>query len=155
MASAIATEWFGSRFFLKSYDHDPGATTAVLASPDGGTTIRYLDMKDYERFSVMARPTIVGGTGLTKLEIVACADTAFSSVTVIKDTGTIAGDSLNDVAFLECSAEEIASLGSDGGVSLRYVAARLTQGTNTDEANVTYLALPKRAYSGLTATTIT
>lgn len=155
MASAVATEYFGSKLFLKSYDHDPGATTAVLAGPDGGTTIRYLDMKDYEHFACMARPTIVGGTGLTKLEIVACADTAFSSVTVVKDSGAVAGDSLNDVVFLECSAEEIAQLATDGAVALRYVAARLTMGTNTDEANVTYLAKPQRAYSGLTATTIT
>lgn len=155
MASAVATEHFGSRVFLKDYDHDPGATTAVLASPDGGTTIRYLDMKDYEHFAVMARPTIVGGSGLTKLEIVACADTAFSTVTVVKDSGTVAADSTNDVVFEECSAEEIAQLATDGAVALRYVAARLTQATNTDEANVTYLAHPKRAYAGMTATTIT
>ncbi len=155
MASALATEYFGSRLYINSYDHDPGATTAVLASPDGGTTIRYLDMKDYEHFAVQARPTIVGGGGLTKLEIVASAATSFSSVTVIKDSGTVAADSPNDTVFLECSAEEIAQLAAEGGVALRYVAARLTQATNTDEANVTYVAEPKRAYSGLTATNIT
>lgn len=155
MASAQSMEYFGSRFFIQSYDHDPGATTATLASPDGGTTIRYLDMLAYERFAVQARPTIVGGTGLTKLEIVASAAVAFSSVVVVKDSGTVAGDSLNDTVFLECSAEEIAQLATDAGVAYRYVAARLTQGTNTDEANVTYIALPKRAYTGLTATAIT
>jgi hypothetical protein len=155
MASAVATEYFGSRLYVNSYDHDPGATTAVLASPDGGTTIRYLDMKDYEHFAVQARPTIVGGSGLTKVEIVASATTAFSSVVNVKDSGTVAADSLNDTVFLECSAEEIAQLAADAGVAYRYVAARLTQATNTDEANVTYIAEPKRAYSGLTATAIT
>ena len=155
MASAQSMEYFGSRFYIQSYDHDPGATTAVLAGPDGGTTIRYLDMKDYERFAVQARPTIVGGSGLTKVEIVASATTAFSSVVNVKDSGTVAGDSLNDTVFLECSAEEIAQLATDAGVNYRYVAARLTMATNTDEANVTYIGQPKRMYTGLTATVIT
>lgn len=154
MASAVSTEYFGSRLYVNSYDHDPGGTTAILASPDGGTTIRYLDMKDYEHFAVQVRPTIAAG-GITKVEIVASAAVAFSSVTVVKDSGTIDADSLNDTVFLECSAEEIAQLASDGGVALRYVAARITNETGTDEANVTYIAEPKRAYSGLTATSIT
>jgi hypothetical protein len=127
----------------------------VLTSPDGGTTIRYYDMLNGERFAVQARPTIVGGSGLTKVEIVASAATSFSSVVVIKDSGTVAGDSLNDVVFLECDASEVAQAASDAGVAYRYVAARLTMATNTDEANVTYIALPKRQYSGLTATVIT
>jgi hypothetical protein len=154
MASALATEYFGSRLYIKSFDHDPGGTSATLASPDGGTTIRYLDMRDYERMAVEVRPTIASG-GITKVEIVASATTAFSSVTVIKDSGTIDADSLNDNVFLECSAEEIAQLGDAAGVDLRYVAARLTNETGTDEANVLYVAEPKRAYSGLTATSIT
>lgn len=155
MASQNATEWFGSRFKIRSYDHDPGGTGAVLSSPDGGTTIRYEDMRDNERFAVQARPTIVGGTGLTKVEIVASVDVTFNSVTVIKDSGDVAGDSLNDSVFLECEASEIAQAGTDAGLALRYVAARLTMGTGTDEANVTYLTKPVRAYSGLTATAIT
>ncbi len=155
MASSVSSEHIGSRLFVKSYDHDPGATTAELAGPDGGTTIRYADLRDYEVFGVMARPTIVGGTGLTKLEIVASATTAFSSVVVVKDSGAVAGDSLNDVVFQECTAEEVAQLGSEDGVAYRYVAARLTMGTNTDEANVTYIGIPKRPVSGLTVTAIT
>lgn len=155
MAIASACEYFGARLFLKSYDHDPGATTAVLASPDGGTTIRYLDMRDYEHFGVMVRPTIVGGSGITLVEIVASAAVSFSSVVQVKTSGTVAGDSLNDVVFVECSAEEVAQLATDDGVAYRYVAARITTSTNTDEANVTYLALPKRPVAGLTATAIT
>lgn len=151
MASTVSTEKIGSRLFMKSYDHDPGATTAKLAGPDGGTTIRYVDMAKYENFGVMARPTIVGGTGLTKVEIVASATADFSSVTVVKDSGAVAGDSLDDVVFLECTAGEIKALGD----TLRYVAARLTMGTATDEANVTYIALPRNLASGLTATAIT
>lgn len=151
MASAVATEKIGSELKLYSHDHDPGATTAVLASPDGGTTIRYQDMRDAHNFGALAKPNIVGGSGLTKLEIVASADTAFGTVVVVKDSGTIAVIGLQDNAFLECSAEEVAQLGA----TLRYVAARLTMATNTDEATVTYIIVPKRAYTALTpATTI-
>jgi hypothetical protein len=151
MTSAIASSYFADKVFLKSYDHDPGATTAVLAGPDGGTTIQYLDMKDYLRFAAMARPTIIAAGGLTKLEIVASADVAFTTPVVIKDSGVVAADSLNDVVFLECHADEVVQ----AGATLRYVAARLTMATNTDEANVTYLAEPRFQNAGITATVIT
>lgn len=151
MASAVSTEKLGSSLKCYSHDHDPGATSATLAGPDGGTTIRYEDLRDIEVFGVLAKPNIVGGSGLTKLEIVASATTAFSSVTVVKDSGTVAGDAVQDNVFLECTAEEVAHLGG----TLRYVAARLTMATNTDEATVTHICIPKRKYTGLTATTIT
>lgn len=151
MASAVATEKLGANLYIHSYDHDPGGTTAILAGPDGGTTIRYMDMRDYEVAGMLVKPNIVGGTGLTKVEIVASATTAFSSVVVVKDSGTVAGDSLEDNVFLECTAEEVVHLGS----TLRYVAARLTMGTGTDEATVTHIGIPKRKYTGLTATAIT
>lgn len=151
MASAVSSEKIGSALYVKSYDHDPGATTAVLAGPDGGTTIRYMDMKDYDVVGVLVKPNIVGGGGTTKVEIVASATTSFSSVVVVKDSGTVAADALDDNVFLECTASEVVQLGS----TLRYIAARLTNATNTDEATVTYIGIPKRKYSGLTATSIT
>ena len=151
MASAVATEHIGSRIYLHSYDNDPGATTAVLAGPDGGTTIRTMDMQAYEYVGCLVKPNIVGGTGVTKVELVASAVAAMTSVTVVKDSGAVAGDSLEDNVFLECTAAEVAQLGA----TLRYVAARVTHGTNTDESTVTYVGIPKAAYSGLTATAIT
>lgn len=151
MASAVSTEKIGSSLYIHSFDHDPGATTAVLAGPDGGTTIRYLDMKDYTNVGVLVKPNIVGGTGVTKVELVASATTSFSSVTSVKDSGTVAGDALEDNVFLECTDAEVVQLGA----TLRYVAARITHGTNTDESTVTYIGIPKRSYTGLTATAIT
>lgn len=150
MASAVSSEKIGSSIYVKSYDHDPGATTAILASPNGGTTIRYVDMKEYDVLGVMVKPNIVAAGGTTKVELVASATTAFSSVTVVKDSGTVAADALDDNVFLECTASEVVHLGA----TLRYVAARLTNATATDEATVTYIAIPKRKYSGLTATAI-
>ena len=151
MASSVSGEKIGSMLWLHSYDNDPGATTAILAGPDGGTTIRYVDMKDYEVLGVLVKPNIVGGTGVVKVELVASATAAFSSVVVVKDSGAVAGDSLEDNVFLECSAAEVVQLGA----TLRYVAARVTHGTNTDESTVTYIGIPKREYTGLTATAIT
>lgn len=152
MPSNVSSETIGSRIFAQAYDHDPGATSAIITSPDGGTTIRTLDLKDYSNFAVQARPTVVGGNGITKLEILASAASTMSSPVVVKDSGAIQADSLNDTVFLECTAEEVVQLGE----SLRYVAARLTMATSTDEANVTYLSTqPRFPRSGLTATAIT
>lgn len=151
MASSQTSNKLGTSLKINVYDHDPGATTAKLAGPDGGNTIRYADMRDLSRFMAIATPTTGTSTSVTKLEIVACADTAFSSVTVVKDSGTVAADALDDFVVQECTAEEIAALGD----TLRYVAARVTQGGNADnEAKVIYIGVPRWAYDDLTTTTI-
>lgn len=150
MASAVATEKIGSSLYIQSFDHDPGGTTAILAGPDGGTTIRYVDMKDYTVFGVQVRPTIIT-TSLTRVEILASPVVAMTSAVVVKDSGVVVADSLNDTVFLECTDAEVIQLGA----TLRYVAARITTTTSTDEANVTYIGVPKRKVSGLTATAIT
>lgn len=157
MASALSSEKIGSALFLASYDHDPGATTAVITSADGGTTKKSLDLSLFDGFGVLAKPNIVGGGGLTKLEIIAADDSALTTnVVVVKDSGTIAADALADNAWLECTAEEVAQLSSAGGYASRYVGARLTMATNTDEATVTYVGFrPRFPRSGLTATVIT
>lgn len=155
MASAVDTQKLQSALSVRSYDHDPGATTAIICSPDGGTTKRSVDMKLFSRFMAQAKPTVVGGGGLTKLEIVAAATSAFSSVVVVKETGTVAADALDDNVTLECTAEELAQLSSENSVDLRYVAARLTMATNTDEASVVYIATGGRfSYENLTADSV-
>lgn len=155
-AAATASEKLGSGIFMKGYDHDPGATTAIVCSPDGGTTKRSLDLSLYEGFGVLAKPNIVGGGGLTKLEIIAADDSALSTnVIVVKDSGTIAADALDDNAFLECTAEEVRQLSEAAGYASRYVGARLTMATNTDEATVIYIGFgPRFPRTGLTATAI-
>ncbi len=145
------TEKIGSEIYLKSYDHDPGATTAVVCSPDGGTTKRVLDLAGYEGFGVLAKPTVVAAGGLTKVEIIASAASDMSSPSVIKDSGTVAADALDDNVWLECTTAEVKATGD----TLRYVAARLTNATATDEVSVTYVGFrPRHATTGLTATAI-
>lgn len=153
-ASAVATERLGAELFVKSYDCDPGSTGATYASPDGGTTPWYLDMRDYLRAGVMVRPTIVGGNGITLVEVYASTDVAgATSATLIKTSGAIQADSLNDVVFLEWTAEEIAQAAPS--TALRYVTVKMTNATNTDESNLTFIGVPRRPQTGLTATLIT
>lgn len=154
MASPQSSSKLLSEFLIASYDHDPGATTAVITSPDGGTTLRYVDMRDYSVFGVLATSTAMTGAGITKVEIVASATAAFSSVTVIKDSGTVAADALGDYVLLECTAEEVAQEGADAGVDLRYVAARITEANSADEAVIVYIGKAKRPHTAISATTI-
>jgi len=153
---AVTTQYFGSRFFIKNYDHDPGATTAVLASPDGGTTPISVDLNSYHRVAISYRPTIVGGAGVTLVRIMASTDSAgATNATVIKTSGAVAGDSLNDTVFLECNAEEVAQIADAAGVSLRYLTFEITHGTSTDEGNLTVIAEPRFPRDALSATAIT
>lgn len=137
MASAIATQWFLSRFEITVYHHDPDGTTATILTADGGTTPVWIDMRDFHRLLAI----VTTHTGeFTKAEIVANTESDGSGTTVvIKDSGTVAADAVADTAFLECNAEEIAQLGSDNSVSLRYVSVRITMSTSTDEALVTVM----------------
>jgi hypothetical protein len=154
---ALTTQRIGAALFLKSYDHDPGATTAVLLSPDGGTTPVAIDMKNYGAIGALVRPTIVGGSGITLVRLMAYSNEACTADgTAIKTSGTVAADALADNVWLEATAEEIAQIADAAGVSLRYLSVEITTSTNTDEANVTILGFqPRFPRDGLTATAIT
>jgi len=144
---------------IQAFDHDPNATTAIVTSPDGGTTKRAVDLRDFECFAVIVKPTIVAAGGLTKVEIVANTASDFTGTTVvIKDSGTVAADALDDYVVQECSAAEVKQEGNDQvpAVDLRYVAARMTMATATDEASVVYIrSKPRYPQNALTATNIT
>lgn len=148
MASAVGTEKIFANAKIAMYDHDPGATTAIIVSGDGGTTKRYVDGRDAENFAVVAMTTI---GDMSKLEIIAASDVAFTSPVVVKDSGAVVADAVGDYVALECTMAEVAPLGTN----LRYLAGRLTMDTATDEAVVTYIQTGLRfAKTGQTATTI-
>lgn len=159
MASALATQKFCFENILQMWDHDPGATTALITTPDGGTTKRVVDMKDASRFVAAVMATVIagGGTGLTKVEIIACdSSDGTGNVTVVKERDTIAGDAQGDWVVLECSAQELRDLSEAAGASLRYVAVRITCNNAGDEAAVVYLrqGLRHPALDSTAATTI-
>jgi len=156
MASPTTTDKVRSNFLFQVWDHDPGATSATFVSPDGGTTVRSVDMRDYSDFAVIVASTVFGGNGPTLVEIVAsdAADMS-TNATVIKTSGTVAPDALGDWVMQACTAAEVAQEGSDAGVDLRYVAGRITCHHAGDEALVTYFACPNNPNLDLTpATTI-
>ena len=156
MASPTATDKMLSSLLIQQWDHDPGTTAATITTPDGGTTVRAVDMRDYSNFAAACFTTVLGGNGPTLLEIVASDSSDMSTnVTQIKTSGTIAADALADWAIVSCTAAEVAQEGSDAGVDLRYVAARITCHHSGDEAVVTYIAIPNNPNLDLTpATTI-
>lgn len=152
MATAVTSQKFASTHAMESYDHDPGATTAVVTSADGGTTPIWVAIRDYDGFAVQARPTIVGGNGITLLEIVGATDSAGTNVTVVLAHAASTTTTLAKYLNLEVTAEQVNEVGRAAGFAFTHVAARLTMATNTDEANVTYVRWPaKRAYKDLTA----
>ena len=154
MASPQGSQKLFASHKVAMFDHDPGATSAKLVSGDGGTTLNYFDMRDFSEFGVVAMSSTLTGNGITKLEIVASADTAFTSVTVIKDSGTVAADAVGDYVAESCTAEEVAQEAADAGVNLRYVSGRITMANSADEAVVTYIGVGNRAFLNQTANTI-
>lgn len=148
MPSLVASEKIFANNKISVHDHDPGATTAVIVSGDGGTTKQYVDGRDAEYFGVVAMTTI---GSMTKLEIVAATDKAFTTPVVVKDSGAVAADAVGDYVVQECTMAEVAHLGS----GLRYLAGRITMAAGTDEAAVTYIQTGLRhAATGSTANAI-
>lgn len=126
MASTVSTDKLKSTIAQKAYDFDPNATTL--------TDIAWVDLKDFLYFMVCFMRTI--GTGAFVMKIAASASSSGSNSVVVKEQAYTAGepDAVGDNVFLECTAEEIAALGTH----LRYVSAQCSVATNTDEGVVVY-----------------
>lgn len=155
--TAIATEHIFSRLGISMHDHDPGATTAVILSSDGGTTPVVVDMRDWGQLAFLATPTAGTTPSITKLEILGAELPTMANPEVIKESGTLAADApLIDYVGIEMAVEEMAQIGSDTGKNLRYAALRLTQAGNADNEAivVTIRAKPRYPRSGLTANNI-
>jgi hypothetical protein len=155
MASAVATDKLACNFLIKNYDHDPETTNAKVISADGGTTEIWFDLRDYDHVGFLVHAGALTGAGPTKLEIVASdsEDETDGSVTVVKDSGTIALNTLPEGAFEECSAEEVAQLAGSTGYDLRYVTARITCANAADEAQVIVVAHARRPRDAVTSAT--
>lgn len=151
MASVQTSEHFGSRNAFTLYDHDPGGTSATVVSPDGGTTKRYVDLRDYGGFVVIAMPTVITG-GVTTVAIVAAEDTDGTGVqTICTVGGSLDADALGDFIMAECTAEQIAAVGAAAGKNLRYVSANITCSNSADECLVAFIRRSaERATTGLT-----
>ena len=149
MASAAPAHHLSATLQVQMFDHDPGRTDATITNAAGTTvaSIKGQDMRDVSHLLVAAAPTVIGGNGLTLLEIVAATDTSFTTPVVIKASAAVVNDANGDYTVLECTAEDLQAVST---ADLRYAAARLTMATGTDEAVVTYVAQSKRPRLNLT-----
>lgn len=140
---------------IEMFDHDPDGVAAAVITPDAGTTERWVDLRDFTKFAVIAMASALTGAGITKLEIVAADDATGTNTIVIKDSGAVVADAVGDFVVEECTAEEVRQESEDAGFKSRFVAGRLTVANAADEAVATYIRAgalyPK---DGLTVDTI-
>jgi len=135
------------------WDHDPAGTTALIISPDGGTTDRIFDLRDYAGFTFMAMSSTLTGNGISVMEIVASETSDFSGQTVIIKTQSFTADAVGDWGILECSSAEVKQecLDHSTPVAGRFVAGRLTVANAADEAVAVYIGWDTvHAFDGLT-----
>lgn len=140
---------FMSRNVMKHYDVDPsGDTTAAF-------DVAWVDMRDYEGFIASFFRT-VGTDALDTFSIIANSesDGGGTDATIIVGMPAAAEEpnAVGDQIFIECSAEQLASLSTSATGKLRYVSISIEFATGTDEAVVTYVRYGTRnAKDGLTA----
>lgn len=156
MASSVSTDRLATRRKILMWDHDPNANTALVVSPDAGTTKRYEAFKGYGSFQVAAMSSALTGAGISLLEIIAAEDATGTNATQIKTSGAVVCDAVGDWVMQECTAEEVNHVGKAAGYNFTHIAARLTLANAADEAVVVYiLDEPLFKYDALTpATTI-
>ena len=157
MASAIGTDKILCNWFIKNYDHDPGTNAVKVISADGGTTEKWIDMRDYDQIAFLLIVTAGTAFSGTLLEIVAseAEDETDTSVTQIKTSGAITVNSLAKGAIVECTDSEINSIGKAAGYDLRYATARVTLAGhgNDNEGQVVVFAHAKQPHDAVTGAT--
>ena len=150
MASIQSSEGFLANNKITAYDHDPADSTVA-------TDVAWVDMQDYEEFTVMCFSSALTGTGPVAFKILANSSSTGSGTDAeikVHALGT-AADAVGDYIFLSCTAEEIKAAESTATGRLRYVSANLDMNNAADEAVVVYIrSKPRYAQSGLTADTI-
>lgn len=144
MASTVATEKLTANIAVTHYDFDPNVDSAV--------DVAWVDLRDFGHFMCSFFRTV--GTGdVDGFKILAnsASDGSGTDVEIKVHALGSQPNAVGDYVFLECTAAEIAALGSN----LRYVSASLEFATSTDEGVVTYIrGLPRHARTDLSVDTI-
>ncbi len=157
MATGVTTQKLFANAIIKSYDHDPGASSAVVVSGDGGTTKNYVDMRDYQEFCMIVFNSVsTSSSGPTLVEIVGATDTSGTGITVILAHAATTSTHVGDNIVLSVTAEQIKEVGVAAGLALRYLTGRITCSNSGDECVVTFIRHnPRWATKDLTADAIT
>lgn len=139
MPSVQTVEKLSAELAVTSYDFDYAADPVDVA---------WIDMRDVESLMVSVFRSVGTGT-IDGFKLIANSEADGSGADVVIRVHPLASapDAVGDQIFLECTAEEIAGLGSN----LRYVSANLELATATDECVVTYVRKMKHKKSGNTA----
>lgn len=156
MASAVTSQKIGSSWAIKLYDHDPGATSAQITTPDGGTTKRLVPLALYEVFGVKCMTSVsASSSGATLVDIVAATDATGTNATTVVSSGAVAADAVGDEVFVECTAAQVKEQGDADGRVYTHVGARITCSNAGDECVVAYFrGQPKFTAAGLTGNDI-
>ena len=154
MATAVTSKKLFANSAIITWDHDPGGVTAIITSPDGGTTKRLVALKDFEGFAVICMTTIATG-GVTLVDIIGATDSSGTNATTVVTSGTVVADAVGDVVVVECTAAQVREVGSSSSFNFTHVGARITCSNAADEAAVTYIRwMPRFGYDALTANAI-
>lgn len=139
--TAQVTQKLKSALKVLQYDFDPNATSA--------TEIAWQDMRDYSSLLVGFFRTV--GTSDLTFEIVAntASDGGGTDVVVKTVSPAAEPDAVGDHVWYEIDTEDI--LEAAGDADYRYVTARLTVATGTDEGVVTYILDGRHKQENLTA----
>lgn len=153
MASAVTAQKLFANLAMITYDHDPGTASALITSPDGGTTKRYVAMAGYENFAGLVMTSVsASSSGPTLVDIVAATDSSGTNVTTVVSSGTVAADAVGDFVAVECTAAQVKEVGDAAGYAFTHVGVRITCSNSGDECAVTYVrGGPK--WAGLNLTT--
>jgi len=129
MASALVAQEFFSRI-----RRDVFALTGVGPAVAAGG---YLDMSQYGNFAITVIDSVLSGSGLAQIEIVAAVDAAGTNAQQITTkTLTPSAPVITDFATLEIIADQIREVATASGFNLRFVAARVTLNAAGDKVIV-------------------
>lgn len=156
MASGVTSQKLFANLAMISYDHDPGATSALITSPNGGTTKRYLPIALYENFAGLCMTSVsASSSGPTLVDLVAATDSDGTNVTTVVSSGTVAADAVGDFVAVEATAAQIKEVGVAAGYTFTHFGIRITCSNSGDECVVTYIrGGPKFPAADLTANVI-
>jgi len=156
MASQFLAQHVGSRNFIESIVHSPGAATATVLTPNSTPTPQWRSMENYEYFLVCVANAVLTGTGLTLLEIVAATDSLGTNIQQIVTTGALTGSLVDNGASIEIEAGQLEEVRAAAGLTLPllWVAARITMNNSADIMAATYVRSgAKRPFLNLTPLT--
>ena len=146
MASAQEVMQLFARQKIEMISHIPGDTAA--------NDVGWKSMVGYEGFAAIVMATNLTGNGVTAFSLLVNTAAAGGGTdgTLKEHAVGSAPDATGDYLVLECTAAEIAQLGSTDGRSYVGISASVTAHNGSDEFAVTYIRWkPTFAYDDLTA----